>query len=198
MEFTPLLTPGRTDQLGHMQVPHDVFVHVTQTDGWIDTIDTHQPASRRPYLEAIAYWMNVNGACIIRSGSTSKFAAIKDISYCSTILYGRQNVEGNSSFPPMPDKVASFSISATPLTGTLPLLVTLTITVNADNTADLFSVDWGDGTPASTRPALPGTSFDVTHTYALGTGPSKVISVQALDGDEDPVGAPQTKTVTLN
>lgn len=86
--FTPKLTPGRMDKLGPMIVYRDIFEEVTQNDGWASSIDTFKPASRRKYLESIKYWMDINGACVVRNASTGRFAVLKDINVCATILPG--------------------------------------------------------------------------------------------------------------
>ena len=88
------LTPGRRDKRGYMSVPHDIFVHVTSHAGWTQDLELYEPHTRIPYLEAIKYWMEENGACVIRSKSSSKFAALKDITQCATILPGNQIVSG--------------------------------------------------------------------------------------------------------
>lgn len=95
--FAPKLTPGRQDKLGYMTVPHDIFRHVTEIAGWSEDIATYVPASRKPLLESIKHWMDENGACIIRSASSNKFAAIKDITQCATILPGNQIVSGDTT-----------------------------------------------------------------------------------------------------
>lgn len=96
MAFVPYLTPGREDKRGAMQVPHDIFVHVTTVDGWIDHIESYQPSSRRVFLESIKYWMDLNGACIIRSASSSRYAEIKNISWCSTIAYSNPQLNNDN------------------------------------------------------------------------------------------------------
>lgn len=193
MAFTPTLTPGRGDHLGHMQVPHDVFLHVTRTPGWVDAIADFKPANRQHYLESIKYWMDLNGACIIRSSSSSRFAAIQDIKQCATILYGRQNVDGNI----VPPAVSDFTFTLSPLSGTLPLDVTLTATIGANHTADSIEIQFNDGTAVQLVPVTANSTKTVTHTFALGTGPSKDVYVQAKD-DGAYVGTRQTKTVTLS
>lgn len=101
--FAPSLTPGRVDRRGPMQVPHDIFHHVTTVSGWSENIDQYQPHTRRHYLESIKYWMELNGACIIRSASDSRFAAVMDITQCATIMYGNQNVSGDTDPTPPPE-----------------------------------------------------------------------------------------------
>lgn len=181
MAFTPTLTPGREDHLGHMQVPHDVFLYVTTQDGWSEDIASFRPINRQHYLESIKYWMGLNGACIIRSASSSKFAAIKDITQCATILYGRQNVEGDTepTPPPIPTLPDEFSISATPQADVAPFTTTLTIDKgeNPDPEIVSFDVTWFDGdTVTNTDGAEP-----LTHEYTV-VGDYQV-TVQAKDAD---------------
>jgi len=92
----PKLTPGRFDKMGPIVVPHDIFKYVTTHTGWSTTISSYVPASRQPLLTAIKYWMDLNGACIVRSHSSNKFAAIKDITQCATIVYGKPKISGNT------------------------------------------------------------------------------------------------------
>lgn len=180
MAFTPTLTPGRADHLGHMQVPHDVFLYVTTQDGWSDDIASFRPINRQHYLESIKYWMDLNGACIIRSASSSKFAAIKDITQCATILYGNQIVSGDTDpQPPIPTLPDEFAISASPQAAPAPFTTTLTIDKgeNPDPAIVSFDVTWFEGdTVHNTNGATP-----MTHEYTV-VG-DYVVTVQAKDAD---------------
>ncbi|UOL48783.1 hypothetical protein [Pseudomonas phage Astolliot] len=178
MAFAPTLTPARIDHMGHMQVPHDIFVYVTTVEGWSLDIENYTPSNRQKYLQSILYWMDLNGACIIRSASDSRFAAIKDITQCATILYGKQHVSGNTD--PV-DPVSDFSMSLAPAGGRLPRPVVASLYINAAHTVPVIRVDWGDGTDPSFVPAK-GPVTKVSHTFAIGTADiAKVITAQAWD-----------------
>lgn len=176
MAFAPTLTPARIDHMGHMQVPHDIFVYVTTVEGWSLDIENYQPANRQHYLQSILYWMDLNAACIIRSASDSRFAAIKDITQCATILYGKQNVSGDTD--PVP--VSDFTLSIDPVSGRLPRPVTATLTLNPAHNIPLIRVDWGDGS-APVIVTATGSEVEVSYVYALGASTVTAVTAQAWD-----------------
>lgn len=176
MAFAPTLTPARIDHMGHMQVPHDIFVYVTTVEGWSLDIENYQPANRQHYLQSILYWMDLNAACIIRSASDSRFAAIKDITQCATILYGKQNVSGDTD--PVP--VSDFTLSVDPVSGRLPRPVTATLTLNPAHNIPLIRVDWGDGS-APVIVTATGSEVEVSYVYALGASTVTAVTAQAWD-----------------
>jgi hypothetical protein len=138
----PNLKPGRADHLGAILVPHDIFKYVTTNAGWTSTIGTYKPASRQTYLNSIKYWMDTNGSCVVRSQSSSKFAAIQDITQCATIVYGKPHISGDTLTVATP---LTFAISLDIATGKAPSTAALTIT--ASGTPGLvngYTIDWGD------------------------------------------------------
>lgn len=186
MTFVPILTPGREDNLGPMQVPHDIYELVTNDPSWIDEIDTHSPSTRQIYLASIRYWMEENGSCVVRSASSGKFGVIQSIWACNTILMGNETIDGmldgewvdggDGPPPPPPPTIIRFSISADPEAGGYPVTTTLTIDPGNDQWIDAFYVDWGDGTneTISSNDLVP-----LQHTYTI-IG-DYVLTVQPLD-----------------
>lgn len=88
MALIPKVRPGRVDRMGPIVVPRDVFEVVVSYDGWATEAPASLPVSRQPYLDSIKYWMDENGACVVRNQSTGQYAAIKNLTQCATILPG--------------------------------------------------------------------------------------------------------------
>lgn len=184
MTFIPILTPGREDNLGPMQVPHDIFEFVTTDPSWIDEIDTHSPSTRQIYLASIRYWMEENGSCVVRSASSGKFRVIQSIGACNTILMGNEVIDGmeegggggGGPGGPPPPMVVRFSISASPEADTNPVTTTLTIDPGNDQWIDAFYINWGDGTNVTISSDV---LVPLQHTYTI-VGDYE-ISVQPLD-----------------
>lgn len=194
MTFIPILTPGREDKLGCMQVPHDVFVYVTSTPGWYDEVEPDLPSSRKPLLDSIRYWMDENGACIIRSASSSKFAALQDVVWCATIPYSSpiiaDDVELSGGGGPPPPPPQAFTISASPEAGGIPVTTTLTINRGNDGMINSFFINWGDGNTVSNV-----SGFDpIVHVYSV-IG-DYVISVQPRKTNGDNYLSPKTILIT--
>lgn len=151
MAFIPILTPGREDNLGPMQVPHDIYEIVTTIPNWTDDLDVHAVTTRQLYLASIKYWMVTNGSCVVRSGSSSKFGVIQGANECNTILMGDEVIDGmdlsvDGVPPPPPPLPIRVTISANPEAGGYPVTTTLTINPGNDRWISEFFVDWGDGT----------------------------------------------------
>lgn len=184
MTFIPILTPGRHDNLGPMQVPHDIFEYVTTDPNWIYEIETHSPNTRQGYLASIRYWMEENGSCVVRSASSGKFRVIQAINACNTILMGNEVIEGmeegggGGEGPPgpPPGPITRFSISADPEAGGYPVTTTLTIDPGNDAWIDAFYINWGDGTNVTIGADV---LVPLEHTYPI-VGDYE-ISVQPLD-----------------
>lgn len=183
MTFVPILTPGRHDNLGPMQVPHDIYELVTTDPSWIDEIDTHSPSTRQIYLASIRYWMEENGSCVVRSASSGKFRVIQSINECNTILMGNEVIDGmefdgGGEGPPgpPPPSIVRFSISASPEADTCPITTTLTIDPGNDQWIDAFFIDWGDG---NTQTITVNDLVPLEHTYPI-VGDYEV-RVQPLD-----------------
>jgi hypothetical protein len=199
MTFVPILTPGRHDNLGPMQVPHDIYEFVTTDPDWVNEIETHSPNTRQAYLASIKYWMVTNGACVVRSASSGKFKLIQSINACNTILMGNEMIDGMEGpggegggppGPPPPDTIY-FSISVNPEADTCPITTTLTIDRGSDVWIDAFFIDWGDG---NTQTVSYSELVPLQHTYTI-VGDYE-LRVQPLDPSGDNYGNAETKLIT--
>lgn len=184
MTFVPILTPGRHDNLGPMQVPHDIYEFVTTDPNWVNEIETRAATTRQAYLNSIRYWMEENGSCVVRSASSSKFKVIQGINACNTILMGDEIIDGmegggGGEGPPgpPPGPITRFSISADPEAGGYPVTTTLTIDPGTDTWVDAFEIDWGDGSSIVT--IAVDDLVPLQHTYSI-IG-DYVLVVQPLD-----------------
>jgi hypothetical protein len=197
MTFIPILTPGREDNLGPMQVPHDIYEFVTTDPNWVNEIETRAATTRQAYLNSIRYWMEENGSCVVRSASSGKFKVIQGINACNTILYGDEIIDGmegggNEGPPgPPPGPITRFSISANPEAGGYPVTTTLTIDPGTDTWIDAFEINWGDG---NTQIIAVDDLVPLEHTYPI-VGDYE-ISVQPLDSSGNDYWHTETILIT--